>query len=215
VLFTADAHEGLASGAITVTFRNWRTPQVKVGGRYAIGASGTTLLVDDMRQVAAADIDDEDARRAGEADRVGVWKRLTRSRRTTTAPEMVVWRIEFHRVEPDPGPPLSDDDQLSDEAVADIDLRLDRLDKAGSSGPWTRRTLRLVAKQPGVVSSRLAEMLGRERPALKVDIRKLKRLGLTESLGTGYRIAPRGRAYLARSPIASRRQGQSLLRNDR
>lgn len=197
MLFTADTHEGLASGAVTLTFRNWKTPQVKVGGRYTIMGSGPTLLVDDMRQVAAADISDDDARRAGEADRAGVWRRLTRSRRTTTAPDMVVWRIEFHRVEADTGPPLSADDQLTDEVVAEISRRLDRLDAAGSHGAWTRPTLALIAERPGVVSSLLAETLGRDRAALKIDIRKLKRLGLTESLGTGYRISPRGRAYLA------------------
>ena len=199
MLFTADAHEGLASGTITVTFRDWKTPQVKVGGRYTIMGSATTLHVDDMRQVAAADITDEDARRAGEADRVGVWKRLTRSRRTTTAPGTLVWRIEFHRVEPAPGPRLSEVDQLTDGDVAEISRRLDRLDAASSHGAWTRPTLALIAEQPAVVSSVLADTLGRDRPALKIDIRKLKRLGLTESLGTGYRLSPRGRAFLARS----------------
>ena len=47
-----------------------------------------------------------------------------------------------------------------------------------------------------VVSTALAELLGRERPALKTDVRKLKRLGLTESLEVGYELSPRGRAFL-------------------
>jgi biotin operon repressor len=48
------------------------------------------------------------------------------------------------------------------------------------------------------VSSTLAEQLGRDRAELKVDIRKLKRLGLTISLERGYRISPRGQAVLER-----------------
>jgi hypothetical protein len=32
-------------------------------------------------------------------------------------------------------------------------------------------------------------------------VRKLKALGLTESLEVGYRLSPRGRAYLARTPV--------------
>jgi hypothetical protein len=38
--------------------------------------------------------------------------------------------------------------------------------------------------------------MGYDRPAFKLDVRKLKRLGLTESLEVGYRLSPRGRAYL-------------------
>jgi ribosomal protein S19E (S16A) len=41
-------------------------------------------------------------------------------------------------------------------------------------------------------------MLGRERLPFKVDVRKLKQLGLTESLPIGYRLSPRGRAVLDR-----------------
>lgn len=196
MLFTADALEGLADGSITVTFRRWSRPQVKVGGRYAIGGGAVVIEVDDVTTLPAAAITDTDARLAGEDDRVGVWRRLTRSKRTTEAPEGDVWRIAFHAVPPDDGPPLREQDDLTADDVAEVDRRLDRLDTAGRHGPWTRPTLRVIARRPGVVSTRLAEDLGRERFELKVDIRKLKRLGLTISLGTGYRISPRGEAYL-------------------
>lgn len=36
--------------------------------------------------------------------------------------------------------------------------------------------------------------------SIKRDVRKLKALGLTESLEVGYRLSPRGRAYLERRP---------------
>ena len=35
-----------------------------------------------------------------------------------------------------------------------------------------------------------------ETKRYKTDVRKLKELGLTESLEVGYRLSPRGRAYL-------------------
>ena len=41
-------------------------------------------------------------------------------------------------------------------------------------------------------------MVGREKPPFKRDVRKLKELGLTESLERGYRLSPRGRAVLER-----------------
>jgi len=40
--------------------------------------------------------------------------------------------------------------------------------------------------------------VGLEKEAFKLNVRKLKNLGLTESLGTGYRISPRGRSVLER-----------------
>lgn len=202
MLFTADAHPGLASGAITVTFRVWTRPQAKVGGRYKVGES--TLVVDDMRQVRVADITDDDARRAGAEDRGALIAQLgegRRSRYRTTpprevAPDTQVWRIAFHRVA-DAEPPLAQQDDLTADDVAEITRRLDRLDAASAHGPWTRATLQLIADRPTVVSTTLAETVGRERQAFKVDVRKLKRLGLTESLEVGYRLSPRGKAYLA------------------
>ena len=52
--------------------------------------------------------------------------------------------------------------------------------------------LRLIADRPGVRAGDLAEQLGRERLAFKADVRKLKALGLTESLGDRLpAVAPR------------------------
>jgi hypothetical protein len=46
--------------------------------------------------------------------------------------------------------------------------------------------------------------LGRDTPSFKRDVRKLKELGLTESLGTGYRLSPRGHALIRRGVIGVR-----------
>ena len=40
-------------------------------------------------------------------------------------------------------------------------------------------------------------MVGRERDPFKLDVRKLKNLGLTRSLRVGYRLSSRGAAYRA------------------
>jgi Mn-dependent DtxR family transcriptional regulator len=63
-------------------------------------------------------------------------------------------------------------------------------------GAWTRRTLKLIADRPATRAADLAEALGQERLPFKANVRKLKALGLTESLEVGYRLSPRGRAYL-------------------
>jgi hypothetical protein len=44
----------------------------------------------------------------------------------------------------------------------------------------------------------LARSVGREKHAFKLDVRKLKELGLTESLRVGYRLSPRGAAVVSR-----------------
>lgn len=203
VLFSADAHPGLARGDITLTFRTWRLPQVRVGGSYRVG--GLTLVVDQVGEVRVGDITEADARRAGAPDRRVLLGRMATRRRGRYSPPATfdltddtwVWRVAFHRVAGagDGEPRLADRDDLTPEDRAGIDRRLDRLD-AAAAGPWTRPTLALIAAHPGVVSTTLAATLGRERMAFKADVRKLKRLGLTESLRTGYRLSPRGRAYL-------------------
>ena len=81
--------------------------------------------------------------------------------------------------------------------MAAIDGRLDRLDRASSHGAWTMETLRLIEAHPETLAADVAALVGRERDPFKLDVRKLKGLGLTESLKVGYRLSPRGRAYLA------------------
>jgi Mn-dependent DtxR family transcriptional regulator len=56
--------------------------------------------------------------------------------------------------------------------------------------------LRLIAERPGVRAGDLAASLGRDQPSFKLDVRKLKKLGLTISLEVGYALSPRGQAYL-------------------
>ena len=50
---------------------------------------------------------------------------------------------------------------------------------------------------PGRRAADIATDVGLPRDELKIRIRRLKALGLTISLETGYEISPRGAAYLA------------------
>ena len=77
-----------------------------------------------------------------------------------------------------------------------VDVR--RLDAASRHGAWTMTVLRLVRDRPAVRAADLAPLLGLETQPFKRDVRKLKELGLTESLEVGYRLSPRGRAVLYR-----------------
>jgi hypothetical protein len=194
VQFTLDAHEGLAADAITVTFRIWKRPQAKVGSRHKV--ADMVLAVDRVDQVRVGDITDADARRAGASGRSAIVERLA-SRAERLDDETLVYRVEFHRVGSFNEMVGAAQSVLSPDQLADVIERLERLDRASTHGPWTRATLRAVAEHPGVVSTELAEALGRDRPSFKLDVRKLKRLGLTYSLQRGYQITPKGKAVLA------------------
>ena len=94
---------------------------------------------------------------------------------------------------------LREQDSLSPAERATIDARLARFDAASRHGAWTSEVLRLIAERPGTRAPDLAAGRGLETARFKADVRKLKELGLTESLEVGYRLSPRGRAYLGPS----------------
>jgi hypothetical protein len=194
VLFKQRLWGGLADGTITVTFRRWRKPQARPGGRYRTPAG--VLEADAVTVVTAEDITDTDARRSGYEDRDALLRELDRY------PEGELYRIDFHHAGDDPRQALRADTDLSAADWNRIQARLERLDRAGRSGPWTGQVLALIAERPEVRAGDLAEAIGRERASFKLDVRKLKEMGLTESLPVGYRISPRGRAVLARLDAA-------------
>ena len=172
MLFQSRFHERIRTGEITCTVRIWLRPRVKAGGRYSLGAGA--IVVDRIREGSFDDITPALARRCGFASVVDALK---------TAKHGVgerVFIIDFHydgkagaRTKPATG------------AVPVEEL------------PWTRATLRAIAAKPAVRAASLARALGRPRDDFKRDVRKLKNLGLTFSLETGYRLTPKGEALLA------------------
>lgn len=106
-----------------------------------------------------------------------------------------LYRIEVRAAGPDPRIALRNDAELDHARVEEVSRRLARMDRAAES-PWTRPTLELIEARPETVSTELAEAMGLERQYFKQRVRRLKELGLTESLEIGYRLSPRGEAYL-------------------
>jgi hypothetical protein len=113
-------------------------------------------------------------------------------------PELPLYCIRFRPVEgPDPRDQLAASATLTAEDSAGIAARLARMDAASRRGPWTAAVLAQIADRPAVSSALLAETLAWERADFKLHVRRLKALGLTMSLDVGYRLSPRGAAYLA------------------
>lgn len=192
MLFRQRALEGIAAGTVTLTFRRWDRPRTKVGSemRTSIGV----VAIDSIAEVDLAAITDAEAIAAGYSSLDDLHRDLTGDKQRH--PGGTVYRVGVRLAGPDPRVALRADADLDDAARAEITKRLDRLDAASSHGVWTRRVLELIRARPATRAADLAELEGRETQPFKIDVRKLKNLGLTESLDVGYRISPRGQAFL-------------------
>jgi hypothetical protein len=187
MLFRQETLRGIESGEVTLAFRRWRRPTVRAGGTLRTRAG--VLAIESVEPVEEEEaITDADARRAGVAGRAELIARLR--------PEGTLYRVEFRRLGPDPRIALRQRAELDEEEREAIAARLARLDAASRHGPWTATVLELIARRPATRAQELAAELGRETAPFKADVRKLKELGLTESLERGYRLSPRGRAYM-------------------
>ena len=189
MLFRPKVLQGIESGAVTVAFRRWKRLRVREGTRLrtAVGV----LEIESIEAVRLADLTEADALAAGHESRASLLREL-RSREGRT------YRIRLHLAGPDPRVELRERADLGADELEEVRARLARLDAASGRGPWTRGVLQLIAERPGVRAADLAPLTGRERLPFKRDVRKLKELGLTESLEVGYRLSPRGRAVLER-----------------
>lgn len=207
LLFQKRFHEGLKDGSITVTFRLWNRPRVKVGGRYRVHPLGV-LEVDQVTAVALGDVTQHDVRRAG-FETLEAFRQYVRREGEIPPDDLRLIRVEFHHGGDGDRVPLALEDTLTEQDVETIARRLGRFDEAAPR-PWTADVLRLISLHPQRRAGDLADLLGREKEDFKADVVKLKRLGLTQSFEVGYELSPRGRAFLKGSgwlerPEAKRR----------
>jgi hypothetical protein len=94
VQFSKELRDDVIAGAITVSFRLWRRPQVKAGGRYPIGP--VHIEVDSVELIPFAAITAADVRRSGEPDRETLRKRAAHA--GPIDDDTLLYRIEFHVV---------------------------------------------------------------------------------------------------------------------
>jgi hypothetical protein len=190
MLFLKRFWNRIADGTVTVTFRRWKAQQVLAGRRYRTAAG--IIEIESVSIWPEESISDADARRAGHENASALIADLP------VRPGLAVYRIQFHVVDdPDPRAELAANSILATSDVAEISKRLDRLDRASPNGPWTLAVLEMIENRPGRRAPDLAAAFGRETQSFKTDVRKLKNLGLTTSLKVGYRLSPRGEAYLS------------------
>lgn len=178
----------IESGRVTLAFRRWDRARVKAGTklRTAIGLVEITSI----EPVSPSRVTAKDAKLAGYTSRAELAEFLDRRTGDT------VFKIGLRYGGPDPRIALRGEDSLSTEDSQEILRRLAAMDRASKRGPWTLTVLRLIADNPAIRAPDLAESIGWETRVFKPHVRRLKELGLTESLKVGYRISPRGQAVL-------------------
>jgi acyl dehydratase len=186
MLIRADVLELVRTGQVSLAFRRWRKPTVRAGGtlRTMVGV----LAVDAVDRVTLKEITAADARLAGYPSLVALKSWLS-------SREGDIYRVSLRFAGEDPRIALRSAEPSPAE-VEEIQAKLRRMDERSTHGPWTLTVLRLIAENPGVRAPDLAASLGRETLPFKADVRKLKELGLTESLQVGYRLSPRGQAVV-------------------
>lgn len=190
MLFTAPVLELIRAGRITVAFRRWKRPTVRAGGRLRTLVG--ELAIRSVDVIDAAAITMADAKKAGYESPTAVVDDLAK---WGAAP---IHRITFRYDGADRRVALRECTDEDETQWLALITRLDRIDARSGRGPWTSPILRLISGNEGVRAAELAPQVDREVEAFKRDVRVLKNLGLTESLGTGYRLSPRGRALLMR-----------------
>ena len=198
MMLPARIAQGVRQGSITRAYRRWEQPRVRIGGTQLTSVG--IVRFDEVDEITdLATITDVDAQAAGFPDADALRGMLAaapvqRGPRGGRGGDRV-FRVRLSWVGEDPRVQLRE--AVPDAAgFAEITAAVAKLDAGKRSGPWTRPILEWIRDNPGVISTELAALLGREVQPMKADIRRLKALGLTESLRIGYRLSPRGTAYL-------------------
>lgn len=175
--------QAIERSEVTLAFRRWRKPTVVAGSTLhtAVGL----LKIESIDDITEKEITEEDARHAGFPTRAALLADLRDD------PQGRIYRIRLHHAGSDPRIALRKNDSLAADEITALRQRLEKL------GSWTYRVLQAIADRPELAAADLAVVLGVEKEWLKPNVRKLKNLGLTESLHPGYRLSPRGRALLA------------------
>ena len=177
----------IQAGEISLAYRCWRRPTVRAGGtlQTAVGL----LAIEAVDEVSRASITVAEAKKAGYATRAELLRALERREGTLV-------RVRLAYLGDDPRRALRETSNLSDDERAAITEQLERWDTRAKDGAWTGKILAAIDEQPATRAPDLASALGFETKRFKSRVRQLKGLGLTESLEVGYRLSPRGRAWL-------------------
>jgi hypothetical protein len=179
--------EQIKNGNISIIFRRWKKPGVKAGGTQMTQIG--VLAIDSVDVLSEEQITEKDAKDAGFESKQDLLTHLSDR-------DEDIYRIRVHWAGEDPRKELRNNTDLTASEIDEIIAKLRKLDSSSKRGPWTQLYLQMIHDQPNTHAAILAKQIGLDIPHFKPWVRKLKALGLTESLSPGYRLSPRGEKVL-------------------
>lgn len=189
MLFKQDHLDGIKAGAISLAFRKWNKAAVNKGTllKTAVG------LVEIVDIVVVDNVKDKDAQKAGFKNTAELMKSFERF------PDGELYKIKVRYHSADPRIALREKPVLTEEEIVVLKNKLQRLDEYSKEGAWTKKILSAIKKYPRLRAIELAAHTGKEKEWLKLNIRKLKNLGLTISHDIGYEISPMGEVFIKKT----------------
>jgi hypothetical protein len=188
MLFRITQLKGIQSGTVTLAFRKWKKPAV-VKGTLQQTAIGQVKIID-ISPLDESSLKKADALAAGYSSLDELLSDLNSIKAGT------IYKIKVQYHGEDPRIELRSQTTLTEEQLTALKEKLSKLERHSAHGDWTITVLKTIQKHPQKVSTFIAEKTGFEKAWLKLNIRKLKNLGLTISHEVGYELSALGKVFL-------------------
>lgn len=188
MLFKKKFLHRIESGSVRTAFRKWNRPSVSESGTLLTPVG--QLRIKSMVKVDYSQITEEEVNLAGYRNRKELEKELALKDTGD------IYKIEFYIERADPRIELRKNTTITNDEMEVILSKLKRYDTRGKVTNWTFRVLEMLESDPGRFAIEYSSKLGYEKEWFKLNIRKLKNLGLTVSHSYGYEISPRGKVVL-------------------
>jgi hypothetical protein len=190
MLFKQVHLNGIKAGEISLAFRRWKKLAAKENSE--VKTSVGMIRIGEITTVRLNEITKQDAIAAGFAQLNELLTLLQ------SVPEGAIYKMTVHYHAEDPRISLREQTLLTNEAFEQLRTKLARLDQYSQQGAWTKSLLTMIRDFPKLKAAELALKTGMEKDWLKLQVRKLKNLGLTISHDPGYTLSPLGQVFLDR-----------------
>ncbi len=188
MILSIDQLHAIKAGTLTLAFRRWKKSSVKKGS--ILTTAICRIIIDDVSIIEEDAITTKDAAKAGFKSKEELFELLNKH-----PGDLYKINLSYHSE--DPRIELRKQ-KLTDETFEQLKKKMDRFDKSSSDGPWTKPVLQAINDHPLLRAADLCKKVGMEKMKMKLNIRKLKNLGLTISHEVGYEISPLGKEFLGR-----------------
>lgn len=188
MLFKEIHLEGIRRGKVSLAFRKWKRPTVKTGTALRTKMGVVNIMAVD--EITQAEITDAEAQKSGYASKDALMLELKKHTGQ-------LYRIKVKYGGEDPRIALREDIDMDEETMNMILQKMKGMDERSDYGAWTKKVLQYIGRHPEELAANMALAMNMDKHWMKTNIRKLKELGLTESMPIGYRLSPRGEVILA------------------